>query len=60
MQAAEKAGASRVWGKPIDKATGICHPVVFDNISRSNPAYHDEFFAPVFKLFRFQTDEEAV
>jgi len=34
--------------------------MILENISPEMPAYYDELFAPVFTLFPFKTDKEAV
>ena len=35
-------------------------PVFIENITPENPAYHFEFFGPVFSLFKVKSEEEAV
>ena len=32
------------------------HPMIIDNITEDQPAFYDELFAPVFKLFKFKAD----
>ena len=34
--------------------------MVLENITKDQPAYHEELFGPVFSLFRFYEDIEAV
>jgi succinate-semialdehyde dehydrogenase/glutarate-semialdehyde dehydrogenase len=34
--------------------------MVLDNISRDQPAYKEELFGPVFSLFKFKDDHEAI
>jgi succinate-semialdehyde dehydrogenase/glutarate-semialdehyde dehydrogenase len=36
------------------------HPLIIDNITSDQPAFYDEIFAPVFALFSFKTDQEAI
>lgn len=36
------------------------HPIVLENINKDQPAYCEELFGPVFSLFRFSEDIEAV
>jgi len=34
--------------------------MIIDNISRDSPAFNEEIFGPVFSLFRFKDDQEAI
>lgn len=36
------------------------HPLILENITRDQPAFHEELFGPVFSLFRFSDDMEAI
>lgn len=36
------------------------HPIVLENITKEQPAFSEELFAPVFSLFTFDTIEEAI
>jgi succinate-semialdehyde dehydrogenase/glutarate-semialdehyde dehydrogenase len=35
-------------------------PMIIENIHKDSPAYKEELFAPVFSLFRFRDDKEAI
>ena len=35
------------------------HPIILGNISKDQPAYNEELFAPVFSLFSFKEDKDA-
>jgi succinate-semialdehyde dehydrogenase/glutarate-semialdehyde dehydrogenase len=36
------------------------HPLILDNVTKNQPAYCEELFGPVFSLFKFRQDLEAV
>ena len=36
------------------------HPLVIENITKDQPAYHEELFGPVFSLYRFHDDIDAI
>ncbi len=36
------------------------HPMVLENITEDQPAFHEELFGPVFSIFRFNDDLSAV
>lgn len=45
---------------PNLKNGNFFHPMVLDNITKDQPAYKEELFGPVFSLFKFKDDFEAV
>jgi succinate-semialdehyde dehydrogenase/glutarate-semialdehyde dehydrogenase len=36
------------------------HPLILENIHKDSPAYNEELFGPVFSLFRFNDELEAI
>lgn len=55
---AQEAGARVETGGSYDKL--FFEPTVLSNVSRDNPAFHEELFAPVAIVVPFDTDDEAV
>ncbi len=56
-----QAGATLVaGGKPIDRPGSYFEPAILENIQKDNPAYKEEFFGPVFLMFRVASDDEAI
>ena len=47
-------------GHKIDRPGYFLEPTILTDIQPSNPAYYQEFFAPVALIFRVKTEEEAV
>lgn len=54
------SGAKKIYGKPAYKSKGICFPHVFEDIPEGSPGYVEEFFGPVFNLFKFTNDDDAI
>ncbi len=58
---AENAGAIVLaGGKPMERPGFYVEPTILTNISASNPAYNEEFFGPVFLLFKVKDEAEAI
>jgi Raf kinase inhibitor-like YbhB/YbcL family protein len=58
---ASKGGAKLLLGgKRPDRTGYFIEPTILDNITPSNPAYYQEFFAPVAMIFRVKNDDEVV
>ena len=58
---AVQAGARLVaGGKSMNRAGSYFEPAILENIEKGNPAYTEEFFGPVFLMFRATSDEEAI
>ena len=38
----------------------MIYPIVFEDIPIGSPAYKEEFFGPVFNLFKVRDDSEAI
>jgi succinate-semialdehyde dehydrogenase/glutarate-semialdehyde dehydrogenase len=56
-----KAGATLVTGgNKQDREGFYVEPAILANIHPENPAYIEEFFGPVFLMFRVRDDEEAI
>jgi succinate-semialdehyde dehydrogenase/glutarate-semialdehyde dehydrogenase len=56
-----KGGATvLLGGKRVDRSGYFLEPTILTNIQKENPAYYQEFFAPVALIFRVKTDDEAV
>lgn len=47
-------------GKKIERAGYYLEPTILTDIQPDNPAYYQEFFAPVALIFRVKGEEEAV
>ena len=57
---AVKGGATlAVGGTSIERAGSYFEPAILENVLKGNPAYTEEFFGPVFLMFRFTHDEQA-
>ena len=58
---AVKGGAKiTLGGKRPDRNGFFIEPTILENVSRDNPVYHQEFFAPVAMIFRVKTDDDVV
>jgi succinate-semialdehyde dehydrogenase/glutarate-semialdehyde dehydrogenase len=58
---AVKAGATLVsGGKKLDRAGFYMEPAILADIHPGNPTYAEEFFGPVFLMFRVRDEEQAV
>jgi succinate-semialdehyde dehydrogenase/glutarate-semialdehyde dehydrogenase len=56
-----KGGAEVVLGgKRIDRPGYYLQPTILEDVKPGNPAYYQEFFAPVALIFRVKSDKEAV
>jgi succinate-semialdehyde dehydrogenase/glutarate-semialdehyde dehydrogenase len=56
-----KAGATLVMGgKAVDGPGFFFEPAILTGIEKGNPAYSEEFFGPVFLMFKAKTEEEAI
>ena len=56
-----KAGATLVsGGKKLDRDGFYMEPGILTDIHPTNPAYAEEFFGPVFLMFRVRDAEEAI
>ncbi len=47
-------------GKRLDRPGFFLEPTILTNIDANNPAYYQEFFAPVALVFRVKGEKEAV
>ena len=58
---AQQAGATLLeGGKALDRDGFYMEPGILTDIARSNPAYNEEFFGPIFLLFKVKNDAEAI
>jgi len=56
-----KAGATLVsGGKKLDRDGFYMEPAILADVHPGNPAYAEEFFGPVFLMFRVRDEEEAI
>jgi succinate-semialdehyde dehydrogenase/glutarate-semialdehyde dehydrogenase len=56
-----KSGATLVHGgKKLDRAGFYLEPAILTDIDADNPAYKEEFFDPVFLMFRVRNEAEAI
>ena len=56
-----KAGATLVTGgSKLDREGFYMEPAILADIHPENPAYSEEFFGPVFLMFRVRDQEEAI
>ena len=46
-------------GKRLDRPGFFLEPTILTNITPENPAFHQEFFAPVALIFRVKNEQEA-
>lgn len=54
------SGATKLYGKPAYKSKGLCYPHVFEDIPEGSPAAVEEFFGPVFNLYKVSSDQDAI
>jgi len=47
-------------GKRLDRPGYFLEPTILTNITPKNPAFHQEFFAPVALIFRVKSEKEAI
>jgi succinate-semialdehyde dehydrogenase/glutarate-semialdehyde dehydrogenase len=47
-------------GKRLDRSGYFLEPTILTNIAPENPAFHQEFFAPVALIFRVRDEKEAI
>ncbi len=47
-------------GKRLDRPGFFLEPTILTNVTPENPAFHQEFFAPVALIFRVKNEEEAI
>ena len=47
-------------GKRLDRLGYFLEPTILTNITPQNPAFHQEFFAPVALIFRVKSEKEAI
>jgi succinate-semialdehyde dehydrogenase / glutarate-semialdehyde dehydrogenase len=47
-------------GKRLDRPGYFLQPTILTNITPQNPAFHQEFFAPVAPIFRVKDEKEAI
>ena len=47
-------------GKRLDRPGFFLEPTILTNVKPENPAFHQEFFAPVALVFRVKNEEEAI
>ena len=47
-------------GKRLDRPGFFLEPTILTNITPENPAFHQEFFAPVALVFRVGDEQEAI
>ena len=58
---AVKAGATLVTGgKAVDGPGFFFEPAILTDIKKGNPAYAEEFFGPVFLMFKVEDEAEAI
>jgi len=61
IETAVKHGAKLVHGgKRLDRKGWFLEPTILENIEKSNPVFHQEFFAPVAMIFRVKSEQEAI
>jgi succinate-semialdehyde dehydrogenase / glutarate-semialdehyde dehydrogenase len=61
IKAAVDGGATiLLGGKRIDRPGYFLEPTILTNIDARNPAYYQEFFAPVALIFRVKNEDEAI
>jgi len=58
---AVQGGAKVLWGgKRLDRPGYFLEPTILTGIKPENPAYYQEFFAPVALIFRVKDEKEAI
>jgi succinate-semialdehyde dehydrogenase/glutarate-semialdehyde dehydrogenase len=61
VERAVRAGAKLVTGgRAIDRDGFYFEPAILTEIRKGNPAYAEEFFGPVFLMFRVENETEAL
>ncbi|MGA9968566.1 MAG: NAD-dependent succinate-semialdehyde dehydrogenase [Terriglobales bacterium] len=61
IKAAVDGGAKvLLGGKRADRPGYFLEPTILTNITPANPAFHQEFFAPVALVFRVKNEKEAI
>jgi succinate-semialdehyde dehydrogenase/glutarate-semialdehyde dehydrogenase len=61
IQTAVDGGAKvLLGGKRLDRPGYFLDPTILTNITPANPAFHQEFFAPVALIFRVENEKEAI
>ena len=61
IDAAVKGGAKvLLGGKKLNRRGFFLAPTILTNVTPDNPAFHQEFFAPVAMVFRVKNEREAV
>ena len=61
IKTAVDAGAKvLLGGKRLDRPGYFLEPTILTNITPENPAYRQEFFAPVALIFRVKDEKEAI
>ncbi len=61
VKAAVRNGATLHYGgNAIDRPGSFFEPTILTNVSRSNPAYFEEFFGPVAQIYVVKNDDEIV
>ena len=61
IKAAIDGGAKVLMGgKRMDRQGYFLEPTILTNIDFNNPAYYQEFFAPVALIFRVKNEDEAI
>ena len=61
IEAAVDGGAKvLLGGKRLDRPGYFLEPTMLTDIKPTNPAYYQEFFAPVALMFRVKDEEEAI
>jgi succinate-semialdehyde dehydrogenase/glutarate-semialdehyde dehydrogenase len=61
VERAVRAGATRHYGgKVIDRPGAFYEPTILTGITRSNPAYFEEFFGPVAQIYVVRDDDAVV
>ncbi|MFZ0706915.1 MAG: aldehyde dehydrogenase family protein, partial [Candidatus Korobacteraceae bacterium] len=61
IDAAVKGGAKvLLGGKKLNRRGFFLEPTILTDVKPDNPAFHQEFFAPVAMVFRVKNEKEAV
>jgi succinate-semialdehyde dehydrogenase / glutarate-semialdehyde dehydrogenase len=61
IKAAVDGGAKvLLGGKRLDRPGYFLEPTILTNIAPENPAFHQEFFAPVALIFRVKNEKDAI
>src|SRR5260370_21935905 len=61
IESAVKGGATMLLdGKRVDRLGYFLEPTILTNVEPDNPAFYQEFFAPVALIFRVKNEAEAV